>query len=110
MKLRDSGDYRCKVKNEYGVLEQRVALTVTPSDESMGSGAIRREMGAIFRKQLKLYSVLSRSVATIFLSSSEKIKCAGSPQNIKIQFKMFSERRKRNGIDFLWIRHFTINH
>ena len=67
MKLRDSGDYRCKVKNEYGVLEQRVALTVTPSDESMGSGAIRREMGAIFRKQLKLYSVLSRSVTTIFL-------------------------------------------
>ena len=72
MKLRDSGDYRCKVKNEYGVLEQRVALTVTPSDESMGSGAIRREMGAIFRKQLKLYSVLSRSVTTIFLSSSKK--------------------------------------
>ena len=65
-KLRDSGEYRCKVKNEYGVLEQRVALTVTPSDESMGSGAIRREMGAIFRKQLKLYSVLSRSVTTIF--------------------------------------------
>jgi len=63
VKLRDSGDYRCKVKNEYGVLEQRVALTVTPSDESMGSGAIRREMGAIFRKQLKLYSVLSRFTA-----------------------------------------------
>lgn len=61
-KLRDSGDYRCKVKNEYGVLEQRVALTVTPSDESMDGGAIRREMGAIFRKQLKLYSVLSRSI------------------------------------------------
>ena len=61
-KLRDSGDYRCKVKNEYGVLEQRVALTVTPSDESMDGGAIRREMGAIFRKQLKLYSVLSRSL------------------------------------------------
>ena len=66
VKLRDSGDYRCKVKNEYGVLEQRVGLTVTPSDESIDGGAIRREMGAIFRKQLKLYSVLSRCVSTIF--------------------------------------------
>lgn len=62
-KLRDSGEYRCKVKNEYGVLEQRVALTVTPSDESLDGRAIRREMGTIFRKQLKLYSVLSRFTA-----------------------------------------------
>ena len=67
MKLRDSGDYRCKVKNEYGVLEQRVALTVTPSDESMGSGAIRLYIeGITCNKWVSLLIGLITDFLTLF--------------------------------------------
>ena len=54
--------------------------------------AVRREMGTIFRKQLKLYSILSRCrKSNVFKDHQFKMKCfyldilyLGSQQNIRI--------------------------
>lgn len=56
----DAGDYSCKVKNEYGDLERTISITVDNSQESFDGDSVKKEMAGLFRKQLKLYSSISR--------------------------------------------------
>ena len=58
----DGGDYTCKVQNQYGVLEREVSLSVDDDIEDRNEGLVRKEISSIFRKQIKLYSMLARSV------------------------------------------------
>ena len=55
------GEYSCKVKNEYGELEKKANLAVADQDgEQSDLDAVRKEMKSIVRKQLKLFSLISR--------------------------------------------------
>ena len=56
----DEGGYTCKVKNQYGVLEREVSLTVEDDMEDGNANLVKREISSIFRKQIKLYSMLAR--------------------------------------------------
>ena len=56
----DEGEYTCKVQNQYGVLEREVRLAVEDDIEDRNENLVRREMSSIFRKQIKLYSMLAR--------------------------------------------------
>ena len=58
----DGGDYTCKVQNQYGVLEREVILVVEDDIEDRNEGLVRKEISSIFRKQIKLYSMLARFV------------------------------------------------
>ena len=55
------GEYICKVKNEYGELERKVVLSIEEeNDEENSNEAVRKEMKSIVKKQLKLFSLISR--------------------------------------------------
>ena len=56
----DAGDYICKVKNEYGDLEKKVTLTVEDDQESKNDTTVKKEIRALFKKQIKIYSMLAR--------------------------------------------------
>ena len=60
----DKGEYSCKVRNQYGVLEEKVVLEVEENDagdnEEEKTLKIKRELHGILRKQMKIYSALSR--------------------------------------------------
>eukprot|EP00090_Calanus_glacialis_P007841 TRINITY_DN16272_c0_g1_i4.p1 TRINITY_DN16272_c0_g1~~TRINITY_DN16272_c0_g1_i4.p1 ORF type:complete len:321 (-),score=111.77 TRINITY_DN16272_c0_g1_i4:65-949(-) len=62
----DKGEYCCRVKNQYGVLEKKVVLEVEDIDEEYGeeekSLEMKRELHGLFRKQMKIYSALARVV------------------------------------------------
>ena len=58
----DGGDYTCKVQNQYGVLEREVSLAVEEDIADRNEGLVRKEISSIFRKQIKLYSMLARCV------------------------------------------------
>ena len=58
----DGGGYTRKVKNQYGVLEKEVNLTVEEDIEDRNENLVKREISSIFRKQIKLYSMLARCV------------------------------------------------
>ena len=58
----DGGVYTCKVQNQYGVLEREVSLAVEEDIEDRNEGLVRKEISSIFRKQIKLYSMLARFV------------------------------------------------
>ena len=58
----DGGDYTCKVQNQYGVLEREVSLAVEEDIEDRNEGLVRKEISSIFRKQIKLYSMLARFI------------------------------------------------
>jgi len=65
---KDKGEYSCKVRNQYGVLEEKVVLEV---EENMGEDneeektlKMKRELHGILKKQMKIYSALSR-IATV---------------------------------------------
>ena len=56
----DAGEYTCKVQNQYGVLEREVSLAVEEDIEDRNENLVRKEISSIFRKQIKLYSMLAR--------------------------------------------------
>ena len=56
----DAGEYTCKVKNQYGVLERGVTLTVEEDIGNRNENLVKKEISSIFRKQIKLYSMLAR--------------------------------------------------
>ena len=60
----DNGEYCCRVKNQYGVLEKKVVLEVEDIDEEYGEEEkaleMKRELHGLFRKQMKIYSALAR--------------------------------------------------
>merc|ERR1711892_659948 len=62
----DSGEYSCRVKNQYGVLEKKIVLEVDEMDDGYGEGEktleMKRELHGIFKKQMRIYSALSRLV------------------------------------------------
>lgn len=72
----DAGEYSCKVKNEYGVLEKKVTLAVedlTPTEDEL---AVKKELASIFKKQIKIYSLLSRFSSKHHQSVQEMLKSA----------------------------------
>jgi hypothetical protein len=60
----DKGEYCCRVKNQYGVLEKKVVLEVEDIHEEYGEEEkaieMKRELHGLFRKQMKIYSALAR--------------------------------------------------
>merc|ERR1712183_1015369 len=63
---RDKGEYSCKVRNQYGVIEKKIQLEVEEIDLEVDKKEkaveMRRELQGIFKKQMKIYSALSRMV------------------------------------------------
>jgi len=62
----DKGEYSCKVRNQYGVLEKKIQLEVEENDliedEKEKASEMKRELKGILKKQMKIYSALSRIV------------------------------------------------
>ena len=56
----DMGEYSCKVRNEYGDLKKKITLTVEDLEDKHSLDVVKKEMKSIVRKQLKLYSLISR--------------------------------------------------
>ena len=69
----DEGDYTCKVKNQYGVLEREVTLTVEDDIEDRNENLVKKEISSIFRKQIKLYSMLARFVMKYSIQKRAKV-------------------------------------
>eukprot|EP00091_Calanus_sinicus_P015726 TRINITY_DN34303_c0_g1_i1.p1 TRINITY_DN34303_c0_g1~~TRINITY_DN34303_c0_g1_i1.p1 ORF type:complete len:143 (-),score=40.60 TRINITY_DN34303_c0_g1_i1:55-438(-) len=63
----DKGDYCCRVKNQYGVLEKKVGLEVEDIDEEYGEEEkvleMKRELNGLFHKQMKIYSAMARVIS-----------------------------------------------
>ena len=60
----DSGEYSCRVKNQYGVLEKKIVLEVEDLEDGYGEEEkaleMKRELHGIFKKQMRIYSALAR--------------------------------------------------
>ena len=57
---KDKGEYSCKVRNQYGVLEKTVELEVKETNGENRVVEVKRELHGMLKKQMRIYSALVR--------------------------------------------------